>query len=131
MILLDTSVLVDFLRDAQSIEAQKFTAALDRQIPFGLCPIVYQEALMGARDETEWQTLDIYLSTQRFYVVTQGRNSYREAARIYYACRRRGRTIRSTVDCIIAQIAIEHGLFLLAKDRDYQAITDVCALQLW
>ncbi len=83
MILLDTSVLVDFLRGLTTIEAQKFTEGLGQQIPFGLCPMVYQEVLMGARDETEWQTLDIYLSTQRLYDVTQARESYRDAARIY------------------------------------------------
>jgi hypothetical protein len=51
------------------------------------------------------------------------------AARIYYDCRRRGLTVRSTLDCVIAQIAIEHGVPLLHDDRDYDAIAHVRALK--
>lgn len=131
MILVDTSVLVDFLRGLETPEAQKFVDIQDQRLPFGISDLVYQEVLMGARNESEWRTLDDYFATQRFYALTQGHQSYREAARIYYDCRRRGLTIRSTVDCIMAQIAIEHSLSLLAKDRDYRAITRVSPLRLW
>jgi len=36
--------------------------------------------------------------------------------------RRKGRTVRSTVDCLIAQIAIDNGLRLLHDDADFDAI---------
>ncbi len=131
MILVDTSVLVDFLRGLETPEAQKFADVQDRHLPFGISDLVYQEVLMGARNASEWRLLEEYLGTQRFYALTQGRRSYRQAARIYYDCRRRGLTIRSTVDCIMAQIAIEHDLSLLARDRDYGVMTRVCPLRLW
>jgi predicted nucleic acid-binding protein len=51
-----------------------------------------------------------------------------DAARIYYDCRRRGLTVRSTLDCVVAQIAIEHGVPLLHDDRDYTAISRVRSL---
>ncbi|MFQ5742390.1 MAG: PIN domain-containing protein [Acidobacteriota bacterium] len=44
------------------------------------------------------------------------------AADIYRALRRRGRTIRSTTDCIVAAIAEENGCYLLARDRDLESI---------
>jgi len=131
MILVDTSVLVDFLRGSETSEAQKSAEIQDQRLPFGISELVYQEVLMGARNESEWRTLDDYLATQRFYALTQGHQSYREAAHLYDDCRRRGLTIRSTGDCIIAQIAIEHRLSLLAKDRAYRAITRLSPLRFW
>lgn len=52
-------------------------------------------------------------------------NSYIEAARIYQRCRQAGITIRSTIDCLIARIAIEHGLVVLHDDEDFRRIARV------
>jgi hypothetical protein len=41
---------------------------------------------------------------------------------MYHDCRRQGVTVRSSLDCLIAQCAIEHGLTLLHNDRDYLGI---------
>ena len=46
------------------------------------------------------------------------------AARLYQECRRRGRTPRSSNDCLIAQVAIEHSLALLHDDRDFETIAE-------
>jgi predicted nucleic acid-binding protein len=48
-----------------------------------------------------------------------------EAARLFSACRRAGRTPRSSNDCLIAQIALEHDLLLLEDDRDFESIAAV------
>ena len=56
--------------------------------------------------------------------------TYREAARIYYDCRRRGLTLRSTVDCFIAQLAIEVDGVLLHNDGDFESIAQVRPLRL-
>jgi predicted nucleic acid-binding protein len=53
-----------------------------------------------------------------------GIHLYLRAAELYRALRERGRTVRSTVDCIIAAIAEESGAELLARDRDMDAILD-------
>ena len=54
---------------------------------------------------------------------------HRQAARIYYDCRRRGLTIRSTIDCYIAQLALDHDLAVLHDDRHYEAIRRVRPLK--
>jgi len=59
------------------------------------------------------------------------KNSYSQAAHIYFTCRRHGITIRSTIDCIIAQLAIEHDLILLHSDRDFEQIAKHFSLRLW
>jgi len=53
-----------------------------------------------------------------------------EAARLYRICRSKGVTIASTVDCLIAQMAIRHGLELLTRDRIFLAISQVAPLRL-
>jgi predicted nucleic acid-binding protein len=44
------------------------------------------------------------------------------AAAIYRDGRRRGYTIRSTVDCLIAAVAVENGASVWHRDRDFDAI---------
>jgi predicted nucleic acid-binding protein len=41
---------------------------------------------------------------------------------MYFDCRRAGITLRSSIDCTIAQIAVEHGAALLHNDRDFERI---------
>ena len=51
------------------------------------------------------------------------------AADIYRQGRRRGITIRSAVDCLIAAIAIENGVPVCHRDRDFTAIAAYTALE--
>ncbi len=50
-----------------------------------------------------------------------------EAARLFAQCRRAGKAPRSSNDCLIARIAIEHDLALLQSDRDFRFIAEVDA----
>jgi len=54
-----------------------------------------------------------------------------EAARLYFVCRRKGVTVRSTIDCLIAAIAIEHKALLLHDDRDFDAIARYTKLRIY
>jgi hypothetical protein len=130
MILVDTSVLIPFLAGRASLAARYFERCLRDDAPYSLAPLTIQEVLQGARDEREWQRLRLYLETQLIAGVRDEVASYVEAARIYYDCRRRGLTVRSTVDCLVAQIALEHDCPLLHDDRDYEAIARVRPLKL-
>ena len=72
--------------------------------------------------------LSRYIGSQE--VLLPDGETYRRAAKIYYDCRRAGLTIRSSVDCLVAQLALDRGGFLLADDRDYAAITTVRPLKI-
>lgn len=122
MILVDTSVLINYFRGVRTPKTDAFASVLDLGIPFGICGVVYQELLQGCRNDRDFRRLRVYLDTQPFYDVLDGRESYIRAARLFFDLRRRGRTVRSTVDCLIAQIAIENGLRLLHDDADFDAI---------
>jgi predicted nucleic acid-binding protein len=91
----------------------------------GITSVIYQEILQGAKTERLFQKFRVYFSDQRFYHPIDPIKTYTEAAWIYYRCRRKGITVRSTTDCLIARIAIEHDLILLHNDQDFSRMTQV------
>lgn len=101
----------------------QFERILDRADSFGITGVIYQEVLQGAAPATDFERLQEYLGTQRFYHPLDPVETYQEAANLYFRCRRSGITIRSTVDCLIAEIAIEHSLVLLYNDQDFVSMT--------
>lgn len=129
MILVDTSALLPFLAGRSTRASDSFADALSEGIEVALTPIVVQEVLQGALEELEWRKLKAYLLTQAILAPRDPMTTHVAAARIYYDCRRQGLTVRSTLDCVVAQIAIEHGVPLLHDDRDYDAIARVRALK--
>lgn len=130
MILVDTSALVPFFRGTDTDAARYLANALEADVPVFLTPVIVQEVLQGARDEKEWATLNRHLGAQALVHPSDPLLTHRRAARIYFDCRRRGLTVRSTIDCLVAQLALEHDLALLQDDRDYQAIQAVRPLTL-
>ena len=48
-----------------------------------------------------------------------GVQSFENAARLNFRCRRKGITVRSTIDLLIAETTIENDLVLLHDDEDY------------
>jgi hypothetical protein len=129
MILVDTSALVPYLKGKNTSASDYLHAVLAREIDILFPPEVVQEVLQGARDPMEWRSLMDYLLTQEMALPRDPLLAHVEAARIYFDCRRRGITIRSSVDCLIAQRALEHDLALLHQDRDFDAIRRVRPLK--
>jgi predicted nucleic acid-binding protein len=129
MILVDTSVLIHFFKGIDSKGSQKFRTILQREIPFGINSLIFQEVLQGAGSEKEYLTLKKYLETQRFYHLREPIESFVKAAKIYLDCRKKGITIRSTIDCLIAQTALENNLLLLHEDSDFDLIAKVIPLK--
>ena len=101
------------------------------KIPFGINSFIFQEILQGADSEKECHLLKNYLATQKFYNPKNSIESFAKAARIYMDCRKKGITIRSTIDCIIAVTALEHDLFLLHNDNDYALMRKVVPLKFY
>lgn len=127
MYLIDTSVWVDYLRDKDNMPVKTLNWILDNQIPFGITGLIYQEILQGALTAADAEKFQIYFGTQRFFHPEDEILSYQHAAKIYFDCRRQGITIRSTIDCLIAQIAIENNLILLHNDVDFIQIHKIAS----
>jgi len=131
MILVDTSVLIDFFKGYKNNSCRKFELVLTQGIPFGINSFIFQEVLQGAKSEREYRTLKRYLETQRFYHLKDPVDSFAKVARIYFDCQKKGITVRSTIDCLIAQTALEHDLFLLHNDNDFTAMSAVVGLKIY
>jgi len=125
MVLIDTSVLIPILKDVRTAETEKFEEIVEKGIPYGICNYVYQELLQGVRTENQFEILKDYLDTQRFYDLRDGRESYANAAKMFFRCQKAGITIRKGVDLIIAQIAVENNLRLLHNDKDFTQLMTV------
>ncbi len=120
MYLVDTSVWIDYMRDIENEPTEQFDEIQRRGGSFGITAMIYQEVLQGAASPQKFDYLVDFMNSQRFYFPEHSIESYKEAARIYFDCRRAGVTIRSAIDCLIAQIAIENDLLLLHNDRDFE-----------
>jgi predicted nucleic acid-binding protein len=125
VILVDTSVWIDLFRARRSPQTARLRAILDEGSAFFVTPVVVQEILQGAADEEEFALLHDYLTTQRMVLPADIVRTHCAAARLFFDCRRRGLTPSSAIDCLIAQIAIEHELPLLHSDRDFERIATV------
>jgi predicted nucleic acid-binding protein len=125
MVLVDTSVWIDLFRERPSKPASRLRRILDDGDPFALTPMIVQEILQSAADEQEFELLHDYLTTQRMVAPVDLLATHCRAARLYFDCRRRGFAPRSAVDCMIAQVAMEHSLPLLHNNRDFEHIAAV------
>ena len=119
MVLVDTSVWVDVFRDAGGSRRTRLAAALEGE-PVVLTRFNQLEMLQGCRDEREWSLLAAYLADQD-YLDLDG-DAWQAAARIYFDLRRTGHTVRSPIDCCIAQAAMDQDALLLHRDKDFETI---------
>ncbi len=131
MILVDSSVLIDYLEGHENPAVDRFIEVLDRDIPFGLSPLTVVEVLQGAATSKDFETLRGYLSSQTIYDLAGGLDPYIAASRLYFDLRKKGLSVSSSVDCLIAQTAIEHDLFLLHNDSDFERIARVSSLKIY
>jgi len=125
VILVDTSIWVDFIRNPASIPEMRDTFP-----SFVTCGPVIQEVLQG---------LDMHqpasvLFRESLLALTRLSDplpveTFLNAAEIFRQGRRRGYTIRSGVDCLIAAIAIENNLELWHRDRDFSTIAHYTPLR--
>jgi predicted nucleic acid-binding protein len=125
MILVDTSVLIGYFKNLEGVPYEKMDYIIDNDIPYGICNYIYQELLQGTRNKHEYELLKEYLNTVPFYNLRYNKQSFENAALMYINCRKKGLTIRSALDMIIAEIAIENDLYLLHDDMDFTNIAKV------
>lgn len=123
--------MIDYLSGHENNAATMFNYVLDNNIPYGISPLTCQETLQGVRTEKDFIKLNDYLTSLRFYELADPKTSYAAAALIYFKCRKKGLTINSSADCLIAQTAIEHNLFLLHNDSDFDKISKVVDLKIF
>ena len=126
MILIDTSAMIEFLNRTGSQADRMVEQLITINAEVALADITLTEILQRIRDDRE-----VKASLLAFTCLSlKGKKSYLEAADLYRACRKKGITIRSTIDLFITQIALENDTQLLHNGRDFLAIAKVCGLKI-
>jgi predicted nucleic acid-binding protein len=121
MILVDTSVWIDYLRGEDSPCCKTLRTLIEQEEDLSLTGIIITEILQGIRDDKSSSEVRQYLLGFPLYD-PHGTFTYIRAADIFKSCAKQGKTVRKTIDCLIAAIAIENGLVLLHNDRDFDSI---------
>ena len=125
MILVDTSAWIEFLRDTGSTACERVETLLDAEI--ATCDAVRMEVLAGARDERHLQSLRGLLA--RAILIPTSPRDYDNAAALYRQCRRKGETVRKSIDCLIAAVAISAEVPILHNDVDFDVLARHTPLQ--
>jgi len=126
MVIVDTTVLVDYLRGLRNAETEYFDRELGR-LRFGLTDLILCEVLQGIRDERAFTR--VLHELRRFEVFdTGGQELAIAVARNFLSLRQRGRTVRKTIDCLIATFCLRDAHSLLHRDRDFDHFEQILGL---
>jgi hypothetical protein len=120
-VLVDTSAWVEFFNGHASAEREAVASLLEGEDDVCTCGVVVAEVLQGLRRDGSRRQIE-ELFAQMTFLEAVGISPYLRAAALYRSLRKRGVTVRSTIDCLIAVLAEENGCAVLARDRDLSAI---------
>jgi hypothetical protein len=126
VVIVDASVLVDYLNGLTNPETEWLDLHLDRE-RLGLTSITIAEVLQGVRDERAASAVEAVLDEFELVTVPDPRTAI-DAARNYRRLRQAGRTIRTTIDVLIASYCIRHHHSLLHRDREFDAFEEILGL---
>ena len=128
MLLVDTSAWIDYLRDAPTPAAEGIAGLVRAGADLATTEPVVMELLAGGDTPTRAAALEQLVNGLPVLSVDPELD-FRQAATLYLAVRRTGRTPRSLVDCLIAATAVRHEAELVHADADFEAIAAVWPLQ--
>ena len=117
MVIVDTTVWVDYFQGVRNAETDWLNTELDRQ-RFALTDIILCEVLQGVRNDLAAKEVETALTKCEVFD-TGGVALAREAARNYRTLRSGGHTVRKTIDCLIATFCLRGQYSLLHRDRDF------------
>jgi predicted nucleic acid-binding protein len=120
MVLIDTTVWIDFFAGRQLPHVAILERLIKDREDICICGIILTEVLQGIRGKSEFRKTKELFKAMIFLPMPY--SVFLGAAEIYRTLRRKGITIRNSVDCMIASVAIENDMMLLHNDRDFEPI---------
>ncbi len=127
MVIVDTTVWIDYLRGVSNHETAWLDQALGRE-RLGIMDLILCEVLQGIRDDVTFTSVRDDLMRLRIFVAG-GPDLAIAAAQNYRILRQRGFTVRKTIDCWIATFCLLSGHQLLHRDRDFDTFEKALGLQ--
>ncbi len=128
-VFVDSSVWGDFFNGHPSVEARALEQLIKGNEEICTCGVVVSDLFQGLKRDDTRDRLEM-LFRELTYLDPQGIDLYFRSAELYRTLSKRGITIRSTIDCLIAVVAEENQCYILAKDKDLRAIVDSSILEL-
>ena len=127
MVIVDTTVFIDYLSGRENPETEWLHSELGHQ-PLGLTDLILCEVLQGIRPENEFEKVRRGLATFNLFD-SGGEEVAVAAAQNCRILRQQGRTVRKTIDCLIATFCLMQGHALLHRDRDFDHFEDKLQLK--
>jgi predicted nucleic acid-binding protein len=127
MILVDTTVWIDFFKGQDTPEVRRLECLIGDDEDICICGVVLTEVLQGVREDKDYAAVSTRFESLIY--LPMAHRTFKKAAEMYRSLRRKGVTIRNAVDCMIAAVAIEHDIPLLHSDRDFDPIAKHCGLK--
>jgi predicted nucleic acid-binding protein len=127
MILVDTTVWIDFFRSKSTGQINTLEFLISDGQEICTCGLVLTEVLQGIRHDKQYQLTKTNFESLIF--LSMNKAMYLRAAEIYRFLRKRGITVRKPIDCMIASVAISNNAHLLHNDRDFVPIAKHCGLK--
>jgi predicted nucleic acid-binding protein len=130
VIVVDTSVWIDVLNEVESERAGRCADLIRDGAPVALTDVVLTEVLQGLRTDREAQLVEARL--RAFPILRlQALEDFALAAYLYRTARRRGVTIRRTLDCLIAAVCVRENAPILHADTDFDRLAGCTALRVF
>jgi predicted nucleic acid-binding protein len=127
VIVVDSSVWIDFFNGASTPEVERLDGLLG-VTPLAIGDLILVEVMQGFRTERDVATARQLFRSLALLPMLGGNNAWK-AAENYRQLRRKGITVRKTIDGIIATACIEANLPLLFSDRDFQPYVEHLGLE--
>jgi predicted nucleic acid-binding protein len=128
MILVDSSVWIDYFKAVVTPETTKLDALLGAEVVIS-GDLILAEVLQGVSSEREFNVVRQAMTGTMHVVTLSGEDIAIQAARNYRYLRAQGATIRKTIDTIIATYCIENHVPLLFSDRDFKPFVEHLGLR--
>ena len=121
-VIVDTSVWIDgFNPKTNNSQKKLLTQLIQNDHPIFLCPVIYQEVLQGIRNDETFEKIQFILQQYRMINIDiMHVTNY--AVGLYRHLRKKGITIRKSIDFLIASYAIITDIPLLHNDSDFTQI---------
>jgi len=126
LILVDTSVWIDFFSSSPGRAGSELRRMIEEVEPFALTGVVVTEVLQGLTRNVN--RIERYLSLWEM-LEPRGFSTYREASAISRLARSKGVSL-TTIDTLIAAVALEYQASLFSLDKDFSRLARITALRL-
>ena len=127
MVIVDTTVWIDYFRGRRTAQTQWLDQALG-VTRVGLCDLILCEILQGMPSDADAASVLGQMSLFDL-LDTGGMDLAVESASNYRRLRVRGHTVRKTIDCLIATLCLREGHELLHNDRDFDPFEAMLGLR--